>query len=168
MYDGVTQVEVPHDPNYHFTVDMTDQAVAWMQYQHSLAPDKPFFMYFAPGATHAPHHVPTGYADRFKGQFDEGWDKMREHTLARQIELGVVPKGTKLAPKPKDIKDWDSLSADGEETVRSPDGSVRRFCRTYRSSRSAALSRHSRPRANWTTRCSSISLATTAPVLKVR
>lgn len=112
IYDGVTQVEVPEDPDYHFTVDMTDKAIAWAQFQHSLAPDKPFFMYYAPGATHAPHHVPKAYADRFKGKFDQGWDRLREETLARQIELGVVPPGTKLAPKPEDIKDWDQLSAD--------------------------------------------------------
>lgn len=112
IYDGVTLVEPSKDPNYHFTVDMTDKAVAWMQFQHSLAPDKPFFMYFAPGATHAPHHVPKAYADRFKGKFDQGWDKLREETLVRQIGLGIVPKGTVLAPKPVDIKDWDKLTAD--------------------------------------------------------
>lgn len=112
VYDGVTQVEVPADPDYHFTVDMTDKAIAWAQFQHALAPEKPFFMYYAPGATHAPHHVPKAYADRFRGKFDQGWDKLREETLARQIELGVVPPGTKLAPKPEDIKDWDQLGAD--------------------------------------------------------
>lgn len=112
IYDGVTLVEPPSDPNYHFTVDMTDQAVNWLQFQQALAPDKPFFMYYAPGATHAPHHVPKAYASRFKGKFDQGWDKLREDTLSRQIELGIVPKGTKLAPKPEDIKDWDQLSAD--------------------------------------------------------
>jgi arylsulfatase A-like enzyme len=112
VYDGVTQVEVPADPDYHFTVDMTDKAIAWAQFQHALAPEKPFFMYYAPGATHAPHHVPKAYADRFRGKFDQGWDQLREETLARQIELGVVPPGTKLAPKPEDIKDWDQLGAD--------------------------------------------------------
>jgi arylsulfatase len=112
VYDGITQVEVPEDPNYHFTVDMTDQAISYLGYQTSLNPTKPFFMYFAPGATHAPHHVPKAYADRFKGKFDQGWDKLREETLARQIELGIVPKGTKLAPKPAGIKDWETLSAD--------------------------------------------------------
>jgi len=112
IYDGVTLVEPPDDPDYHFTVDMTNQAIAWAQFQHTLAPDKPFFMYYAPGATHAPHHVPRVYADRYKGKFDQGWDKLREETLARQIALGIVPKGTKLAPKPKDIKDWVNLSAD--------------------------------------------------------
>jgi arylsulfatase len=112
IYDGITQVEPPDDPDYHFTVDMTDQAISWLSYQNTLNPDKPFMMYYAPGATHAPHHVPKEYADRFKGQFDQGWDKLREETLARQIALGVVPQGTKLAPKPADIKDWETLSAD--------------------------------------------------------
>lgn len=112
IYDGVTRVEPPADPNYHFTVDMTDQAIAWVESQHSLAPDKPFFMYYAPGATHAPHHVPEEWRDKYKGQFDQGWDKLREEILARQIEMGIVPAGTKLAPKPTDIKDWDQLSAD--------------------------------------------------------
>lgn len=112
IYDGITLVEPSKDPSYHFTVDMTDQAISWLKFQHALAPDKPFFMYYAPGATHAPHHVPKAYADRFKGKFDQGWDKLREETLARQIARGIVPKQTKLAPKPKDIKDWEELSAD--------------------------------------------------------
>ena len=111
IYDGVTRVEPPIDPEYHFTVDMTNQAIAWIEFQHALAPEKPFFMYYAPGATHAPHHVPKEWRDKFKGKFDQGWDKLREETLSRQIELGVVPPGTKLAPKPKDIKDWDQLTA---------------------------------------------------------
>ncbi len=112
VYDGVTKVEPPHDPNYHFTTDMTTQAIAWVRSQQSLTPDKPFFIYFAPGATHAPHHVPKEWADKYKGKFDNGWDKYREETLARQIRLGVVPPATKLAPKPAAIKDWDALTAD--------------------------------------------------------
>jgi arylsulfatase len=112
LYDGLTKVELPRDPNYHFTVDMTNQAIAWARFQHAMTPDRPFFMYFAPGATHAPHHVPKEWADRYKGKFDGGWDRYREETFARQIKLGIVPPGTKLAPKPKDIKDWDTLSAD--------------------------------------------------------
>ena len=92
---------------------MTNQAICLASASSTrLNPDKPFFMYYAPGATHAPHHVPKEYADRFKGKFDQGWDKLREETLARQIEMGIVPKGTKLAPKPDDIKDWETLSAD--------------------------------------------------------
>ena len=84
----------------------------------SLTPDKPFFVYFAPGATHAPHHVPKEWIAKYKGKFDQGWDKLREETLARQIKLGVVPAGTKLAPKPEAIKDWDKLSAGREEALR--------------------------------------------------
>ena len=92
--------------------DMTNQAIKWTNAQKSLTPDKPFFTYFAPGATHAPHHVPKEWIAKYKGKFDQGWDKLREETLARQIKLGVVPAGTKLAPKPEAIKDWDKLSAD--------------------------------------------------------
>ncbi len=112
IYDGIVRVEPPRDPNYHFMADMTDQAVTWMRSVKTLAPDKPFFMYFAPGAMHAPLHVPREWIEKYKGKFDAGWDKLREDTLARQIALGVVPPGTKLAPKPEFIKDWDSLSAD--------------------------------------------------------
>jgi arylsulfatase len=112
LYDGMNQVELPNDPNYHFMTDMTDKAIAWMQYQKSLTPDKPFFMYFAPGATHAPHHVPKAWIDKYKGKFDQGWDALREETLARQKQLGVVPADTKLAPKPPGIKDWAALNAD--------------------------------------------------------
>lgn len=112
IYDGVTVVEAPHDPDYHFTTDMTNQAVAWLNFQETLAPDKPFFMYYAPGATHAPHHVPASWIEKFKGKFDAGWDALREQTLARQIQLGVVPQGTKLPPKPEGIPDWKSLNAD--------------------------------------------------------
>ena len=112
IYDGTEKVEPPEDPDYHFTTDMTNQAIAWMRFQQSLTPDKPFFIYFATGATHAPHHVPKKWIDKYRGKFDHGWDKYREQTLARQIELGVVPPGTKLASKPADIKDWDTLSSD--------------------------------------------------------
>jgi arylsulfatase len=80
--------------------------------QHSLTPDKPFFIYFAPGATHAPHHAPQEWIDKYKGKFDAGWDKYREETLARQVRLGIVPPGTRLAPKPEAIKDWETLSAE--------------------------------------------------------
>lgn len=112
IYDGVTKVEPPQDPNYHFTTDMTNQAVSWMRYQQALTPDKPFFVYFAPGATHAPHHVPKAWADKYTGKFDQGWDKLRQETLQRQIDIGVVPAGTKLAGKPDAIKEWNALSAD--------------------------------------------------------
>src|SRR5882762_2649552 len=112
LYDGMTQVELSKDPNYHFMTDMTDQAIRWMQSEKSLTPDRPFFMYFAPGATHAPHHVPKSWIAKYKGKFDQGWDALRQETLARQIKLGVVPEGAKLAPKPEAIKNWATLSAD--------------------------------------------------------
>jgi arylsulfatase len=111
IYDGLHTVELPDDPDYHFLTDMTDQAVAWMRYQKALTPDRPFFVYFAPGATHAPHHVPKEWIARWKGKFDQGWDALREEILARQIEQGIVPEGTSLAPKPEAIPDWDTLSA---------------------------------------------------------
>jgi len=112
LYDGITLVEPPKDPNYHFTTDMTNQAISWVKTQQSLQPDKPFFIYYAPGATHAPHHVAPEWIKKYKGKFDQGWDKIREETLERQKKLGVVPPGTQLAPKPADIKDWETLSAD--------------------------------------------------------
>jgi arylsulfatase A-like enzyme len=112
LYEGLNQVEVPKDPNYHFMTDMTNQAIRWVQSQKSLTPNKPFFIYFAPGATHAPHHVPKSWIAKYKGKFDQGWDALREQTLARQKRLGVVPPETKLAPKPAAIKDWAALSPD--------------------------------------------------------
>jgi len=112
IYDGVTRVTPPKTENYHFTVDMTDQAVKWVKAQQSMTPDRPFFMYFATGAVHAPHHVPREWADKYKGKFDEGWDEVRAETIARQKEMGVIPANTELAPKPEEIKDWDTLSAD--------------------------------------------------------
>ena len=112
IYDGTHQVELPEDPNYHFLTDMTDQTIAWIRQQKAMTPDRPFFAYYAPGATHAPHHVPADWIAKWKGKFDGGWDAMREQILARQIELGVVPKGTKLAPRPDAIPDWNTLTAD--------------------------------------------------------
>jgi len=112
IYDGTHQVELPDDPNYHFLTDMTDKTVAWIRQQKAMTPDRPFFAYFAPGAVHAPHHVPAEWIAKWDGKFDQGWDVMREQILARQIESGVVPQGTKLAPRPEAIPAWDSLSDD--------------------------------------------------------
>lgn len=112
IYDGTSPVELPEDPDYHFLEDMTDQAVAWIKYQKALTPDRPFFVYFAPGATHAPHHVPESWIERWKGKFDQGWDALRDEILARQLASGIVPDGTPLAPKPSAIPDWDTLTDD--------------------------------------------------------
>ncbi len=114
LYDGVTPVDDPTggDPNYHFMNDMTTQAIHWIQAQQSLTPEKPFFTYFVPGATHAPHHVPESYIEKYKGAFDAGWDVIRQEIFERQLELGVIPAGTNLAEKPADIVDWDTLTDD--------------------------------------------------------
>ena len=112
IFDGVTRVEYQQTPTYHFTEDMTNQAVNWMGAQHSLTPDKPFYMYFAPGATHAPHHAPKEWIAKYKGQFNGGWDKLREETFERQKKLGVVPAETKLTPRPAEIPAWDGMSAE--------------------------------------------------------
>jgi arylsulfatase len=108
IFDGTVRVEHAPDPDYHFTVDMTDQAIDWIQAQHSLTPTKPFFVYFATGALHAPHHVPKPYIDRYKGQFDAGWDALREETFARQKKMGVIPQAAQLTPRPKEIPSWES------------------------------------------------------------
>jgi arylsulfatase len=112
LYEDMTRVELPHDPKYHLMTDLANQAIKWTSFQKALTPDRPFFVYFAPGATHAPHHAPQEWIAKYKGKFDQGWDKVREETLARQKKLGVVPAETKLAPKPEAIKDWDKLGAD--------------------------------------------------------
>ena len=114
IYDGTIPVEPDRTPEegYHFMEDMTDRAIGWMRQQKSLMEDRPFFMYFAPGATHAPHHVPKEWADRYKGQFDKGWDKVREETLARQKELGVVAPDCELTPRDELMTAWDDMPAE--------------------------------------------------------
>jgi arylsulfatase len=112
IFDGVTRVEHRQSPDYHFTVDMTDRAIDWVSAQQALTPDKPFYMYFATGATHAPHHAPKEWIAKYKGEFSGGWDALREKTFARQKELGVVPAGTKLTPRPKEIPAWADMSPD--------------------------------------------------------
>ena len=111
IYDGLKKVNPPKMENYHFTTDMTNQAINWVKAQQSMTPDKPFFVYFATGAVHAPHHVSKEWSDKYKGQFDQGWDNIREKTTARMKAMGIIPENTNLAPKPEDIKDWDKLTA---------------------------------------------------------
>ncbi len=111
LYEGTTPVEPDKTPEegYHLVEDMTNKAMNWISQQKALAPDKPFFVYFAPGATHAPHHVPKDWADKYKGKFDKGWDKLREETLARQKKLGVIPADAQLTARPKEIPAWDEM-----------------------------------------------------------
>jgi arylsulfatase A-like enzyme len=110
VYHNLNRVETPDDPDYHFMNDMATKCIEWMRFQQALTPDKPFLVYFAPGAVHAPHHVPKSYIDKQKGRFDEGWDVIRKRIFEQQKKLGVIPKDTRLAEKPADIKDWKDLS----------------------------------------------------------
>jgi arylsulfatase A-like enzyme len=111
IYDGTVPVEPDRSPEegYHFTEDMTDRAIDWIRQQKALMPDKPFFAYFAPGATHAPHHVSTEWSDKYRGNFDQGWDALREETFARQKELGVIPPEAELTERPEEIPAWEDM-----------------------------------------------------------
>ena len=111
LYEGTTPIEVEKTPEegYHLTEDLADKAIAWIRTQKSLAPDKPFFVYFAPGATHAPHHVPKDWIDRYEGKFAHGWDEQRERTSAKQKELGVVPQDAELTKRHDEIPAWDEM-----------------------------------------------------------
>jgi arylsulfatase len=112
LYEGTTALEPDKTPaeGYHFTEDMTDKAISWVRQQKALMPDKPFFVYYATGATHAPHHVPKEWSDKYKGKFDGGWDKLREETLARQKALGVIPPEAELTARPPEIPAWDDVA----------------------------------------------------------
>ncbi len=112
LYEGTTPVEPPAtaDEGYHLTEDLADRAVGWIRQQKALMPDRPFFAYFAPGATHAPHHVPREWADKYAGQFDDGWDVIRQRTFARQKELGVIPADTDLPARHDVISAWDDMA----------------------------------------------------------
>jgi arylsulfatase A-like enzyme len=114
IYEDTVPVEPDRTPEegYHFTEDMTERAIDWVRQQKALMPDKPFFMYYAPGATHAPHHVPTEWSDKYKGKFDQGWDRLRQETLARQKDLGVVPEDAELTARPEEIPAWDEMPDD--------------------------------------------------------
>ena len=118
IYDGVKKVNPPQREDYHFTEDMTDQAIHWVKAQQSMTPDKPFFVYFATGATHAPHHVPPEWIAKFHGKFDAGWDDVREATFQRQKQAGIIPANTELPPRPEDLTAWDALPAPSKQLFR--------------------------------------------------
>ncbi|MBO9701018.1 MAG: arylsulfatase [Sporocytophaga sp.] len=107
---GTIPIDSPNDPEYHFSSDITDKAISYIRQQKTMAPDKPFFAYLAFGATHAPHHAPKEYIEKYKGQFDHGWDRQREITLDSQKVLGIVPQNCELSSRPNDIPAWDSLN----------------------------------------------------------
>ncbi len=112
LFENRDLVPASDDPDYHLTEDLADKAIAWVRKVKSIAPDKPYFLYVAPGATHAPHQAPKSWIDKFKGQFDMGWDAYREQTLERQKKLGVVPKDTKLTTRSAGLPAWDGLNTD--------------------------------------------------------
>jgi arylsulfatase len=113
LFENTAPIEPPHDnPKWHFTEAIADRAISWIGQQQAAAPDMPFFIYFAPGACHSPHHVHKEWADKYKGKFDHGWDRQRELTLESQKKIGILPEDTKLTPRPKSIPSWDSCSAD--------------------------------------------------------
>jgi arylsulfatase len=114
LYEGTTPVEPDKTPaeGYHLTEDITDRAIGWIRQQKALMPDKPFFTYFAPGATHAPHHVPEEWSAKYKGKFDQGWDVLREEIFARQKELGVIPADAELTARHDEIPAWEDMPAE--------------------------------------------------------
>lgn len=113
LVENTRPIEPPHDdPSYNFDEDMANKAIAWIRMQHAVAPKKPFFAYYAPGTAHAPHHAPKKWIEKFKGKFDQGWDKQREMTLAKQKEMGIVPPGTQLTKRSEGIAAWNSLNSD--------------------------------------------------------
>jgi arylsulfatase A-like enzyme len=112
LFENRNLVPASTDPNYHLTADIADHAISWVRKVKSIAPDRPFLLYVAPGATHSPHHVPQDWIDKFKGKFDMGWDKYREETIERQKRLGVIPANTKLTERSAGLPAWDTLNAD--------------------------------------------------------
>jgi arylsulfatase len=114
-FENTTPIELPEQANgklTNFHEIMTNRAIQWLRMQHALAPTKPWFLYFATGGTHSPHHVPNEWIAKYKGKFDQGWDVVRQETLTRMIRLGIVPSFTKLTARPKEIPAWNSLTAD--------------------------------------------------------
>ena len=112
LFENTVPIEAEMEPGAPLDKNLADKAIEWVQTQHALAPDKPWLLYYATGTAHAPHHAPKEWIDKYKGKFDQGWDKVREETLARQIEAGVVPPGTKLTTRPEQIQAWDTLTPD--------------------------------------------------------
>ena len=109
LVENLNTIEPPHDEKYHLSEDMADKAITWMRKHRAFAPDKHFLMYWAPGAGHGPHHIFKEWADKYKGQFDDGWDALRERTFKHQQELGWIPANTKLTPRAGSMAGWDSI-----------------------------------------------------------
>lgn len=109
LFENFNPIEPPQVEKYHLSEDLADKAITWMRKQRAYSPDKPFLMYWAPGAAHGPHHIFKEWADKYKGQFDDGWDALRERTFERQKQLGWIPADTKLTPRPETMAAWNSV-----------------------------------------------------------
>ncbi len=115
LTENFNSVEPPHDENYHLSEDLAGKAITWLRKHRAYSPDKPFLMYWAPGASHGPHHIFKGWADKYKGKFDQGWDALREATFKRQKEIGWIPANTKLTPRDNTMEAWDAIPASERE-----------------------------------------------------
>src|SRR5581483_3790132 len=118
IYENTKPIEAEEQQGnqpIHFDQLMADHAIAWLRMQHAVAPNKPFFVYYAPGTAHAPHHAPKEWIAKFKGQFDKGWDQLREDIYARQKQMGIIPADAKLTPRPKEIPAWDGMSVEQKQ-----------------------------------------------------
>jgi arylsulfatase len=109
LYRNTSPIEPPHRADYHLSEDLADEAIGWLKKHRAFTPDQPFLMYWAPGAVHGPHHVPSKWADKYKGRFDAGWDAYRERVFARQKEIGWIPPSTQLTPRPDTLESWDAI-----------------------------------------------------------
>ena len=120
LYRNTTPVAQPKSPEegYHITNDLVDEAIGWLNQLNATNPRKPWFVYFSTGAIHAPHHTPKPYSEKYKGQFDTGWDKYREETFTRQKKIGIIPESAKLTPRPKEIPAWDQQSDEAKRVYR--------------------------------------------------
>ncbi|PZX48537.1 arylsulfatase [Algoriphagus chordae] len=109
LTENYDHIEPPQDEDYHLTEDLVKQALKWVDNSQAFSPDKPFFMYWAPGGVHGPHHVAQEWADKYKGKFDDGWDAYRERVFKRQLEMGIIPEGTELTPRDSTLQGWDDI-----------------------------------------------------------
>ena len=128
MFDQTTPV-MPYEgrDDYHMTEDIAEKAISWMRVQKASQPDKPFFSYIATGAMHCPHHVAPEWIDKFKGQFDQGWDELRRDIYERQLAMDVIPQGTTLTPRPDEVPSWKEYPRPLQARCITTDGSIRRI-----------------------------------------
>ena len=155
IYENTKPIEAAEQRSnqpMHFDQLMADHAIAWLRMQHAVAPHKPFLVYYAPGTAHAPHHAPKEWISKFKGQFDKGWDQLREDIYARQKQMGIIPADAKLTPRPKEIPAWDEHERRSTTTLRTHDGGVCRSIGALRLSNRSGDSDYRADGRSWTTR----------------